>query len=180
MLKKLGIAVVVLVALLGLFAVVVAVQPADFRIERSTSIAAPPETVFGLVNDFHQWEQWSPWAKLDPSMKTTYAGPASGKDSSYAWEGNDQVGEGKMTITESRPNELVQIELAFLRPFEATNQTEFKFAAEEGGTKVTWTMYGANGFVAKAFSLLMDMDAMVGTDFENGLSSMKPVAEAGA
>lgn len=175
MLKKIALAVVaVLVILVG----VIAMQPSEFSLQRSATIAAPPATVFPLVNDFHNWEKWSPWAKLDPAMKTTYDGPASGKDASYAWVGNSQVGEGKMTILESTPDKRIELRLEFIKPFAAVNGTEFLFEPDGAGTKVTWTMTGKNGFVSKAFGLLMDMDKMVGGDFEKGLAQMKVAAES--
>jgi uncharacterized protein YndB with AHSA1/START domain len=167
-----------LVAVLVVLAAVIAMQPADFAITRSTTIDAPPATVFGQVNDFHKWEAWSPWAKMDPEMKTTYEGPAAGTGAMYSWVGNSKVGEGKMTIVESRPDELVKIRLEFLKPFAATNDTEFAFKPDGTGTHVTWTMSGKNGFVSKAFSLCMDMDKMVGGDFEKGLAQMKSASEA--
>ena len=178
MMKKLGIVVGLLAALLGILAVTVALQPADFSVQRSTTIAAPPATVFGLVNDFHQWEKWSPWAKLDPAMKTTFEGSESGAGAIYTWVGNSDVGEGKMTILESRAPEQVGIELEFIKPMAATNTSEFSFKPEGDGTTVTWTMAGKNNFIGKAFCLFVDMDAMVGADFEKGLASMKAAAES--
>ncbi|MGE0609287.1 MAG: SRPBCC family protein [Pirellulales bacterium] len=174
MLKKVLIAVAVIVLLL---VIVIAVQPADFRIARDTIVAAPAEAAFSRVNDFHNWPAWSPWENIDPDLKRTYDGPTAGKGASYAWSGNSDVGEGKMTILESRPDELIRIDLQFIRPFAATNATEFTFEPQGDNTKVTWTMTGKNGFVAKAFGLLMNMDKMVGGDFEKGLASLKQVAE---
>ncbi len=174
---------VILAALAGIalaivaFCVVVAIQPEDFKIERSATINAAPDKVFEQVNDFHKWEAWSPWAKLDPAMKTAYAGPASGVGSSYSWVGNNDVGEGKMTVTQSHPNEHIAIELEFIKPFAAKNLTEFVLKPEGSATKVTWTMAGKNNFVMKAFSLVMNMDKLVGADFEKGLEQMKNVVE---
>jgi uncharacterized protein YndB with AHSA1/START domain len=178
MMKKLGIVAGLIAALLGILAVTVALQPSDFSIQRSITIAAPPATVFALVNDFHQWEKWSPWAKLDPTMKTTYEGSESGAGAIYTWVGNSDVGEGKMSILESRAPEQVGIELEFIKPMAATNTSEFSFKPEGDGTSVTWTMAGKNNFVGKAFCLFVDMDAMVGADFEKGLAAMKAAAEA--
>ena len=175
--KKLGIVAGLLVALIAILFLTVAMQPADFSVTRSATIAAPPATVFPLVNNFHTWEQWSPWAQIDPAMKTTYEGPESGVGAVYSWVGNSEVGEGRMAITESIANEKILIDLEFKAPFEATNVTEFNFAPEGEGTKVTWTMTGTNNFIGKAFGLLMDMDAMVGTSFEQGLADMKAAAE---
>lgn len=179
MMKKLGIVGAILVAVLAIFAVVVALQPAEFQIERSAVIDAPPPKVFELVNNFHRWEAWSPWAKLDPAMTTAYEGPESGVGAIYAWSGNNQVGEGRMTITESVPSERIQIKLEFLKPFAATNTAHFTFTPQDAGTSVQWRMEGRNNFMAKAFCLFVDMDAMVGKDFEAGLASMKAAAPSG-
>ncbi len=160
------------------FVVIVAARPAEFQITRSATMAAPAATVFAQVNDFHLWQAWSPWAKHDPQMKQTYDGPASGAGAKYAWVGNKKVGEGRMTITESKPGERIVIKLEFLKPFAATNVTEFAFKAEGNQTVVTWTMLGKNNFMAKAFCMFMNMDKMVGGDFEKGLAAMKAVVEA--
>ncbi|WP_367870927.1 SRPBCC family protein [Luteolibacter sp. Populi] len=177
MLRKilLGLAAILLI-LIG----VIAMQPPDFKVERSATVSAPPATVFGQVNDFHKWEAWSPWEKLDPALKRTFEGPESGVGAKYGWVGNSKVGEGKMTIEDSRPAELVKIKLEFIKPMAATSDTVFTFTPEGPGTKVTWTMSGKNNFMAKAFGLFMNMDKMVGGDFEKGLAQMKAVAEAPA
>lgn len=179
MIKKaiLGILALIVVVVVG-FCIVVAMQPADFKIERSAVFNAPPELAFQQVNDFHKWDAWSPWAKLDPAMKTTYSGPAAGVGSTYVWTGNDQVGEGKMAITASHPSEHVAIDLEFIKPFAARNITEFTFKPGVGKTDVTWTMTGHNNFMAKAFGLVMNMDKLVGGDFEKGLAQLKTVVEA--
>jgi uncharacterized protein YndB with AHSA1/START domain len=174
MLKKILVALAVIVIVL---VIVVALQPATFRIARSTSIAAPVPKVFEQVNDFHKWDGWSPWAKLDPAMKTTFDGAPAGSGAIYSWSGNNDVGEGRMTLTESRPNELIRIKLEFITPFAATNTTEFVFKPEADKTMVTWTMFGTNNFMAKAFGLFMNMDKMVGGDFDKGLAQLKSVAE---
>ena len=166
------------VAIVAIFAIVVALQPADFAVSRSAAMAAPSAAPFAQVNDFHKWEAWSPWEKLDPAMKKTFEGPASGTGAIYSWAGNDQVGEGRMTILESRPGELVRIKLEFLKPFAATNQADFAFKGDGAQTAVTWTMSGKKNFIQKAFCLFMDMDKMVGGDFEKGLAQMKAVVEA--
>jgi uncharacterized protein YndB with AHSA1/START domain len=175
MLKKILIGIAVIV---GAFVVIVALQPSDFRIVRSSTIAAPPATVFAQVNDFHKWEAWSPWAKLDPAAKSSFDGPPAGKGATFRWAGNEEVGEGSMTITESRPSDLIRIKLEFLKPFAATNTAEFTFKPEGNQTVVTWSMFGRNNFIAKAFCLFINMDKMVGGQFEKGLASMKSVAEA--
>lgn len=161
-------------------AVVISLQPADFRITRSITINAAPPAAFAQVNDFHRWKEWSPWAKIDPEMKEAYEGPAAGKGAIYTWVGNSKVGEGRMTITDSRPHELIQINLEFIKPIAAVNTTEFSFKPEGAGTAVSWVMYGKNNFIAKAMSLVMNMDKMVGPDFEKGLQQLKAVTETGA
>jgi len=177
MLKKIGIALGVVVVI---FLLVVATRPSTFKIERSLVVAAPPAIVFAQVNDFNLWAAWSPWEAMDPTMKRTHSGAPSGVGAVYDWSGNDKVGEGRMTITESRPGEAVGIKLEFIKPMQATNDTVFTFKAEGEGTQVNWAMSGNNNFMAKAFSLFMNMDDMIGKDFEKGLASMKTVAEAEA
>src|SRR6476659_923798 len=144
MLKKILIA---LAAIIAVFLIVVALQPSEFHVERTATITAPPATVFNQVNDFHKWDAWSPWAKLDPNMKTTFTGPSSGSGAVYAWTGNSDVGEGRMTITDSKPGESVNIKLEFVKPFAATSATVFSFKPQGNQTGVTWTMDGDNNFV---------------------------------
>ncbi len=181
MIKKLILGLLALIVIgVVVLCVVVAMQPADFKITRSATFNAPPEKVFEQVNDFHKWEAWSPWAKIDPNMKTTYSGATSGKGAGYAWIGNDEVGEGKMTITESRPTDMVKIDLEFIKPFAAKNVTEFNIKPNGDKSDVTWTMTGTNNFMMKAFGLVMNMDKLVGGDFEKGLTQMKPIVEAPA
>lgn len=170
----LGIAAVVI-----LFVIIVAMQPAEFEVKRSTSIAAPPAKVFPLVNNLRMWGLWSPWEKMDPEMQKTFEGPGEGIGSSYAWNGNNKVGEGRNTILDVKQDKLVHIRLDFLRPFKATNDVKFTFQPEGNGTNVTWSMTGKKGFVFKAFGLFMNMDKMVGADFEKGLAAMKTEAERG-
>jgi hypothetical protein len=176
MLRKILIA---LAAVIVVLLVVIATRPGTFRVERSTRIAAPPDVVFGLVNDFHAWDRWSPWAKLDPSMKLEIGGTSTGAGTgaTYHWVGNDKVGEGKMLITDSRPGQKVAIRLEFLRPMAQVNQIDFTFRPETAGTQVNWAMTGENNFMGKAFSLFADMDAMIGKDFEKGLAGMRTAAE---
>lgn len=177
MLKK---AVLVLAVLLVALVVLVSTRPSSFRIERTAQVAAPAPIVFAMVNDFHQWPNWSPWEKLDAGMKKTYAGAAAGAGAVYEWSGNDKVGEGRMTILESRPNEVVKIKLEFIKPWTATNTAIFTLTPSGDGTQVSWAMEGQNNFMAKAFTMFMDMDKMVGKDFERGLSALKEQSEAEA
>jgi hypothetical protein len=169
MARKILIGLVVVVALfLGL----VATRPSTFRIERSLSMTAMPHVVFGRVNDFHAWARWSPWEQLDPNLKRSYSGAPSGAGAIYEWVGNDDVGQGRMTIVESIRASKVGIKLEFLKPWQATNHTTFSFVPDRGGTKVTWAMEGQNNFMMKAATLFMDMDKMVGADFERGLNNL--------
>jgi len=165
------------VTLVALFVLVAALQPAAFHIERSTVIQAPPHKPFASVNDFRAWEAWSPWEGKDPAMKRTYEGEPTGAGAKYAWHGNKDVGEGRMTIETSDTPRRIGIKLEFIKPFPATNQATFTFAPESGGTKVIWGMDGNRNLMMKAFSLFVDMDKLVGPDFERGLSNLKRVAE---
>ena len=175
MLKKIlaVIAVIVLV-----FVIIVALQPAEFHVARTATVTAPAEVVFAQVNELKKWDSWSPWVKLDPAMKQSYEGPASGTGAISRWAGNNQVGEGSMTITESRPNELIRLNLEFIKPMAGTSTAEFSFKPEGSRTTVTWSMSGKNNFIAKAMCLFMNMDKMVGGDFEKGLTSLKAIVEA--
>src|SRR5262245_43349135 len=135
-------AALVLLSIVGVLLIVIATRPDTFHVERSAVFTAPPEISFNLVNDFHQWASWSPWDKLDPNMKKTYDGAAGSVGSTYFWTGNDKVGEGRMTITESQPTQRVGIKLEFLKPWQATNATTFTFMPQGETTKVTWIMDG--------------------------------------
>jgi uncharacterized protein YndB with AHSA1/START domain len=156
----------------------VASRPSEFRVARTATIDAPVPVVFAQVNDFHRWAAWSPYDKRDQAMRKTYEGAPAGTGAIYAWAGNKEVGEGRSTITESRPNELIRIRLEFARPFKATSTAEFTFRPEGDRTAVTWSLTGRNNFMVKAIGLFMDMDRMIGGDFEQGLAQMKSVAEA--
>jgi uncharacterized protein YndB with AHSA1/START domain len=168
------------VALIAVLALVIATRPAHLHVERSLAIAAPPALVFPLINDFHAWASWSPWEKLDPNMKREISGPPQGKGSLYSWSGNDQVGVGTMEITDSAPAEQVKIRLEFKQPWQATNATTFSLLPTTQGTRVTWAMDGENNFAAKAMSMFMNMDQMIGKDFESGLANLGALAEAAA
>lgn len=173
--------VVIILGLLvvGLLAVI-AMRPDTFHVERSTTFAGPPAAAFGLVNDFHQWPQWSPWEKLDPGMQKTFEGPPAGTGAIYYWNGNDKVGEGRMTITGSQPSSRIDIKLEFLKPWQATNATLFTFTPQGAETRVVWAMDGRHNFISKAVCMFMDMDRTVGKDFEAGLAQLKSAAEAAA
>ena len=178
MLKKIVAALaVVVVALVA----VIATRPATFHLERSAAVNAPASVVFARLNGFASWDDWSPWSKLDPNMKKTLSGPREGVGAHYAWESpQDDVGSGEMTITAIVPNEKVVMDLHFMKPFEARNVTTLSMKPADAPTTVTWSMDGENDFMGKAMSLVMDMDKMVGPDFEKGLASLKALAGADA
>jgi hypothetical protein len=172
--------------LLGIFAVllvlvlVVALRPAAFRYERSIDIGAAPDAVFAEVNDFQRWRAWSPWEGLDPDLKRSYSGPPTGRGAMYGWQSdNDKVGEGKMTIEESDEPKRISIKLEFIKPFAAVNTAAFDFTPNASGTRAVWTMTGENSFMLKAFTLFVNMDELIGKDFERGLAALKQVAETG-
>jgi hypothetical protein len=167
----------VFLALIAVLLIVIAMQPSDFRVSRSMTMAAPQAAVFEQVNDFHNWNAWSPWAKLDPNAKNSFEGPSSGPGSKFRWDGNSDVGAGSMTILESEPNEHVRIKLDFIRPFEGTSDVHFNLKPEGDKTSVTWTMAGKNNFIAKAISLVIDCDKMIGDQYEKGLANMKAIVE---
>jgi uncharacterized protein YndB with AHSA1/START domain len=174
MIKKL---LLTLLVVLAVFLVIVAMQPAEFRVARSTTISAPPAVVFAQVNDLHKWQEWSPWAKLDPNSRTTFEGPPAGEGAVFGWAGNDQVGEGKMTIIESRPTERVKFRLDFVKPFAGTNEAEFTFQPQGADTLVTWSMTGRKNFVMKAIGLFMNCDKMIGPEFEKGLAQLNAASK---
>ena len=171
----LGAIALAIVIVLGL----AATKPDTFRLERKTTIAAAPDAIDPYLSDFHNWAKWSPWEKLDPNMSRNFGGSASGPGATYGWTGNNEVGEGKMTISEQKPNEQLKIKLEFIKPFEATNTAIFDLHGTSGGTEVTWAMEGPNTFMSKLFSVFADMDAMIGKDFEAGLQNLKRVSEGG-
>lgn len=178
MLKTILVLVVVLVIVLIGVLGYAATRPSTFHVERSATMAAPASEVFAQVNDFHKWDAWSPWDKMDPDMKRTYEGAESGKGAVYMWAGNSNVGEGKMTITDVAPDDRIAIKLEFYKPMAGVSTAEFTFKPEGDGTRVTWSMDGTNGFVGKVFSLFMDMDTMIGGNFEQGLAALKKIVEA--
>ena len=177
--KPMKIILIGLPILLVVFLILVALQPADYKVVRSTSIAAPPSAVFGHINDLHKFMDWSPWAKVDPNCKYTFEGPASGPGSAFSWEGNASVGAGKMTITESRANEMVRARLDFYKPFAGVGEAEYGMKADGNKTLVSWTMTGKKVFITKAIGMFVSMDRMLGGQFEAGLANLKSIVEAG-
>ena len=174
MLKKVVVAVVLLAGAVLLFA---ATRPDAFRAKRATSIKAPPERIFPLINDFKRWGAWSPYENKDPAMKRSYDGPPAGKDAVYAWEGDGNVGQGRMQITEAAPPGKVIIALDFTKPFEAHNTVVFTLVPAGDTTDVTWDMQGRANFLSKLIGVFVDMDQMVGRDFEVGLANLKKAVE---
>jgi polyketide cyclase/dehydrase/lipid transport protein len=174
MIKAIAIIVVVLLAGVLIFA---ATKPDTFRVQRSSSIKAPPEKIFALINDFHSWVSWSPYETKDPAMKKTFSGPANGKGAVYEWDGDKNVGKGRMEISDTAPLSNVTIKLDFVKPFEAHNIVVFTLEPKGDSTGVTWAMQGPVPYVAKIVHVFLDMDSMVGKDFESGLANLKAISE---
>jgi uncharacterized protein YndB with AHSA1/START domain len=174
MLIAVGIVAVVLVAGVLGFA---ATRPDTFRVQRTASIKAPPERIFALINDFQAWGAWSPYEKADPAMKKTFTGPATGTGSVYEWDGNRMVGAGRVAITASEAPSRVALSLDMSRPFECHNAVNFTLEPRGDATNVTWAMHGPNTFMGKVMSLFINMDTMVGGQFEEGLANLKSLAE---
>jgi len=173
MLKIIAIAVVILLAIILIYA---ATEPDTMHVERSISIKAPSENIFGLINDFHQWNEWTPYNK-DPSMKKTYSGSPSGKGAAYAWEGNKDVGKGEIAITESIPSSRIVFDLHMIEPFEGRNVATFTLKPAGDFTEVTWSLDDKQKLLVKVIGIFMNMDKMIGGDFETGLAKLKTVAE---
>lgn len=168
----------ILAVIVVVFVVVAALQPAEYRVARSISISAPPSVVFAQVNDLHKFQTWSPFAKIDPAAKNVFEGPPSGTGAVFVWSGNAEVGEGRMTIIESHPDDLIRFQLDFVKPFTSTATAEFTFKPDNNQTVVTWTLAGRKNFVSKAISLFMSMDKMIGSQFEKGLADLKSLCES--
>lgn len=174
MLKTVAIVIAVLVTCVLVYA---ATKPDSFRVERSLRIAAPAEKIFPLVNDLRAWNGWSPYDKKDPSMKRTLSGVASGPGAVYEWDGNKDVGQGRMEILAASPPAKVTIQLDFFKPFQARNTAEFTLQANGTATDVTWALYGPSPYISKLMGLVFNMDLMIGNDFEVGLANLKRMAE---
>ncbi len=177
MIKKILLVLAVLVV--GI-CVLAAFQPSTFRIERSITVAATPAALFPKLNDLHQTHEWSPWKEKDPKATYEFSGPTAGVGAAQSWSGNSEVGAGKQTIVESRPNELVRVKLEFLKPFEAVCESLYTLQPSGQQTVVTWTMTGENDFIGKIFCLFMNQDKMVGGEFEKGLATLKRTSETPA
>lgn len=177
MLKKILLGLVaIIVASVVVVLILASMQPDEFRVERSATINAPAEKIVAHIDDFHQWSAWSPWEHLDPAMQRTFTGAPTGKGSIYEWSGNSDVGQGRMEILDATPDK-VAIRLDFYKPMEASNIAEFALQPKGDATDVTWAMYGPMPFISKVMCVFLDMDKMIGPDFETGLASLKKVSE---
>jgi uncharacterized protein YndB with AHSA1/START domain len=173
------IAIVAVVLALAIAAVLIlaARKPDTFRVQRATTVKAPPDKIFPLINDFHQWGAWSPYETRDPAMKRSYSGAERGKGAVYGWEGNKNVGSGRMEILDTEAPSKIVIKLDFFAPFEGHNTAEFTMLPQGDGTNVTWSMHGPSPFIGKIMHVFINMDRMVGKDFEAGLANLKRLTE---
>ncbi len=174
MLKSIALVIVAAVILLLAYA---ATRPDIFSVQRAITVQATPDKVLPLLTDFHRWPEWSPWEKLDPSMKRTHSGAANGVGAIYEWDGNDKVGAGRMEVTGVQAPSKVSIKLDFLRPFKSQNVTDYSLVNKGSATEVTWTMSGPSPYISKLMGIFVSMDKMIGKDFEAGLANLKAVAE---
>lgn len=176
MLKIVAVVVVLLIAAVLVFA---ATRPDSFRVQRSAHIQAPPERIFAQINDFNRWRAWSPYEKLDPQMQREIAGAAQGVGATYQWDGDSKAGAGRMEITQSLPSSRIDVKLDFTRPMQAHSVAQFTIVPSGNGSDVTWTMQGPQPYMAKLFTMFMNMDRMIGKDFEEGLGNLKRISESG-
>ena len=177
MFEIIAIVAVVLAIAVAVVLILAAAKPVTFRVRRSATITAPPEKVFVAISDFHQWTSWSPWEHRDPAMKRTYSGADSGRGAVYAWDGNKNVGSGRMEILEASLPSKIVIKLDFLKPFEAHNTAEFTMLPQGDATNLTWLMHGPAPLMSRVMQVFMNMDKMIGKDFEAGLANLKMLSE---
>jgi uncharacterized protein YndB with AHSA1/START domain len=177
MFETIVIIAVVLAIIIAAVLILAATKPDTFRIERTAVMNAPAEKIFPLIADFHQWLNWSPWEGRDPALKRTYSGAERGNGAVYAWEGNKNVGSGRMEILEATTPSKVEIKLDFLKPFEAHNTAEFTMLPQDAATRVVWVMQGPAPFMSKLMQVFMSFDNMIGKDFEAGLAKLKTISE---
>jgi uncharacterized protein YndB with AHSA1/START domain len=168
---------IAVIVLIGIVLVLAAARPNEFAVERTTRIDAPPARIYPHIADFHRWAEWSPFERLDPAMKKSHSGAASGRGAVYEWEGNSKVGQGRMEILDATPPSGVTVKLDFVKPFEAHNTATFTLVPAGASTDVTWRMFGPSPFVTKVMGVFYSMDKMIGRDFERGLSTLKAVSE---
>jgi uncharacterized protein YndB with AHSA1/START domain len=174
MIKKIALVILLLIAAVLAYA---ATRPDALHVQRSTTINAPPEKIFPLIDNFHSWSSWSPYEKVDPAMKRAYSGAESGKGAAYEWNGNSQVGQGRMEITDTSDPSRVTIKLDFSKPLEGHDVAQFTLVPQGDSTTVTWTMDGPTPYVGKLIGVFMNMDTMIGSDFATGLANLKGIAE---
>jgi hypothetical protein len=177
MLEVIAIVAVVLAVAIAVVLILAATKPDSFSVTRAIDITAPAERIFPLINDFHQWVSWSPWENKDPALKRSYDGPVSGKGAVYGWDGNKNVGSGRMEILEASAPSKILIKLDFLKPFEAHNTAEFTMLPQGASTRLNWVMRGPAPFMSKLMQVFMNLDRMIGKDFEIGLANLKKLAE---
>jgi hypothetical protein len=177
MFEIVAIVAIVLAIAIAIVLILAATKPDTFSVERATTVKAPAEKIFPLINDFHQWGIWSPYETRDPAMKRSYSGAASGKGAVYGWDGNNNVGSGRMEILETSPPAKIVIKLDFFRPFEAHNTAEFTILPQRDASDVTWVMHGPAPFMSRLMQVVMNIDRMIGKDFEIGLANLKRLTE---
>jgi uncharacterized protein YndB with AHSA1/START domain len=177
MFEIIAIIAIVLAIAIAIVLILAATKPDTFQVQRSATIKAPPEKIYPLIYDFNQWKGWSPWENRDPAMKRTYSGAAAGEGAVYAWDGNKNVGSGRMEILDASAPSKIVIKLDFLKPFEAHNTAEFTMLPQGDATNLTWLMHGPAPFISKLMHVFMNIDRMVGKDFEAGLANLKSLTE---
>jgi polyketide cyclase/dehydrase/lipid transport protein len=177
MFEIIAIVAVLLAIAIAIVLILAATKPDTFSVQRTAAVKAPAEQIFPFVINFHKWTSWSPWEHRDPAMKRTYSGAESGKGAVYAWEGNKNVGSGRMEILDALPSSKIVIKLDFFKPFEGHNTAEFSFVPDASATTITWVMHGPSPFMSKVMQVFMNLDSMIGRDFETGLANLKRLAE---
>jgi len=177
MLEIVAIIAVILAIAIAVVLIFAATKPNTLRVQRSASVKAPAEKIFPLINDFHQWVSWSPYEHRDPTLKRTYSGAESGKGAVFAWDGNKNVGSGRMEILDTSVPSKILIKLDFFKPFEGHNTAEFTMLPQGDATLLTWTMHGPAVFMSKVMQVFMNLDHMIGKDFEVGLANLKKLTE---
>ena len=177
MVKVVSVVAVVVAVLAGALLMFAATKPDTFRVERSLSMKAPPEKIFPLINELRSWRLWSPYEKKDPGMQRTYSGSSMGKGAVYEWDGNKDVGRGRMEITDASAPSKVIIKLDFIAPFEGHNTAEFTMLPRGDETHLSWLMHGPAPFMSKLMQVFMSLDKMIGKDFEAGLANLQKLAE---
>ena len=178
MFETIAIIAIVLAIAVAIVLILAASKPDKFSVQRVAAMKAPPEKIFSLINDFHQWGTWSPWEHKDPAMKRSFSGAESGRGAVYAWDGNKNIGSGRMEILDASTPSKIIIKLDFFKPFEGHNTAEFTMLPQGDATSVNWVMHGPASFMSKLMQVFMSFDKMIGKDFEAGLANLKRLTEA--